>query len=457
MKSHSLVGRITLLQQLVAVLIVLSFAALALAVTHEVLVRQEDQVLIASAQRLAAIFDKEFSEEREPLFAAKLAALNVIDETAPGDVQVAIMDSSGRLLAATVPRAVSGANAAPIAVFSLIYGKAPASRASARTSVGVMIVTSMSSENRRRSMAALSLALTVVAIPLLLIALAVNRCMIRRALWPVVDMSNRARAAIEEQCSSGLGKPSGLSEMDGLRDAITELLRHREELLEAERRFTADAAHELRTPLTVLSGEVELALSNPDSGEGQRANLLRASEQIRGMEDLVESLLLLRRTVIKDRGPTGNFEPVNLSDIVREVTDEAILRAQPRKKDVLLEAPDEVLVRGIPTLLYAAVRNLVDNALKFTAQGEPVRIVVRGSACATVVVEDGGRGLKENERERVFDAFFRGAEARADKAGFGLGLPILRQVIIVHGGNVAADRSVLGGARFTVTLPLWSG
>jgi two-component system OmpR family sensor kinase len=74
---------------------------------------------------------------------------------------------------------------------------------------------------------------------------------------------------------------------------------------------------------------------------------------------------------------------------------------------------------------------------------------------ASVFVEDAGPGIDASERERLFDPFFRGTEARANNSGFGLGLPILRRVARVHGGDVAVERSSLGGARFELQLPRW--
>jgi signal transduction histidine kinase len=147
---------------------------------------------------------------------------------------------------------------------------------------------------------------------------------------------------------------------------------------------------------------------------------------------------------------------VNLADVVREVAAEAMQRSPSRSADVTLAAPDEVLVSGHPALLASAVRNILDNALKFTRAGVPIRLEVAGGSDAGVIVDDGGPGIPAAERERVFDPFYRGAEARAERSGLGLGLPILRQVARAHGGEVAIEDSPLGGARVGLRLPLWS-
>ena len=145
---------------------------------------------------------------------------------------------------------------------------------------------------------------------------------------------------------------------------------------------------------------------------------------------------------------------MNLCDLVRDGVAEMAARHPERARDVELCAPDEILVYGHPVLLAAALRNLLDNAFKFSMPGTPVRIAVAAREdVTTATVDDGGPGIPETERARVFDPFYRGAEARASRAGFGLGLPILRRVARSHGGDVAVSASPQGGARFELMLP----
>ena len=225
-------------------------------------------------------------------------------------------------------------------------------------------------------------------------------------------------------------------------------------MLAGERQFSADASHELRTPLTVLSGELELARARADHDPALAGAVERAGAQVGAMRDLVEALLLLRRAAEHGPGGVAGFEPVNLADLLRDELAEAAARHAGRSADVTQSAPDELLVLGSPALLHAAVRNLVDNALKFSCAGQAVRVSVTATGNrARLVVEDGGPGIPREERERVFAPFYRGAEARAGGGGFGLGLPILRRVARAHGGDVVVDGSPLGGARFELSLP----
>jgi signal transduction histidine kinase len=128
-----------------------------------------------------------------------------------------------------------------------------------------------------------------------------------------------------------------------------------------------------------------------------------------------------------------------------------------RASDIEVQADDEVLVEGHATLIQSAIRNLLSNAFKFTREGQRIRAVVSSrDGQGVIVVEDGGPGIPAGDRDRIFDPFFRGPDARAEHEGFGLGLPILRRVARAHGGDVVVLASDLGGARFEFSLPRWT-
>jgi signal transduction histidine kinase len=305
------------------------------------------------------------------------------------------------------------------------------------------------------SLAALARALLIAALPLLILTFALSRWTVRRALQPLQAMTQRAGAISLDDGARSLGG-AGLAELERLRVAFDRLLDRLNEQLRAERQFSSDASHELRTPLTVLTGEIELARSQGHLDPMVHDSLGRAAEQVRTMRELVEALMLLRRASDGPLVVHQTFEPVDLSDVVEMARRDLAVHYSDRHDDVSIHAELDVLVSGHLALLVAGVRNLLDNAIKFTHTGTSVRVTVaQGEEWARVCVEDGGRGIDESDRERVFDPFFRGAEARAGSLGFGLGLPILRRVARVHGGDVTVERSSLGGAWVTLRLPRW--
>lgn len=216
----------------------------------------------------------------------------------------------------------------------------------------------------------------------------------------------------------------------------------------------AEASHELRTPLTNISGELELLLGAPEPDDPTREALARIADQTATLRDLVEALLLLRRAEEVDLKAEGVCEPVNLGDVVRDLTAQLLRRTPSRTPDVAVKAPDELLVLGEPQLVSIAVRNLMDNALKFSPVGVSVSVEVRREGdFGEVLVEDGGAGITPGEETRVFRPFYRGRR-HSSEPGSGLGLAIVERIVRAHAGEVSADGSSLGGARFRLRLPL---
>jgi signal transduction histidine kinase len=439
---RSLESRLTLQQQGLAVLVIAAFAVSALWITRATLSREETQTLQSAADRLAVSLDIEFAKAHD----LRKAIAAVLREEAAEGLRVTIEDAHGRPLATSVAQRHAGATA----------GYGPTHHARVKAECGLWVDVAMNDRLRTASLTALARALLIAALPLLLLTFALSRWTVRRALEPLQEMTRRAGAVSLDEGAQSLGGAGGLAELERLRVAFDRLLDRLNEQLRAERQFASDASHELRTPLTVLTGEIEIATSQEGLDPKFRESLQRAAEQVRTMRELVEALMLLRRS---SEGPVAArqaFEPVDLSDVVDAARREVGVRYLDRRGDIAVQSDLDVVVSGHPVLLVAGVRNLLDNAVKFTSAGTQVRvIVVQDEERASVCVEDGGRGIDESDRERIFDPFFRGTEARAGSSGFGLGLPILRRVARVHGGDVTVERSPLGGARITLQLPRW--
>ena len=233
--------------------------------------------------------------------------------------------------------------------------------------------------------------------------------------------------------------------------ATNQLFARLEDSFENERRFTGDAAHELRTPLAALRTHAEVALTTAHDERRRRA-LQQVVEGVERATGVVDQMLALAR--LDAQGAHSEFTEVDLV----AACDEAILGARPaamrRDVDLVLDAPAPVRVRADPAMLVALVRNLVDNALRFSPDASQVRVAVgEEGARAVLAVEDAGPGVEPALRERIFDRFFRGPDGRG--AGSGLGLSIVRRVVELHGGTVRASSSAtLGGLRVEVRMPL---
>lgn len=197
--------------------------------------------------------------------------------------------------------------------------------------------------------------------------------------------------------------------------------------IENERRFTADAAHELRTPLAALATQAEVARRAQNAPEREHA-LDQLTVSARRAARLVDQLLTLAR-LEPESGPS--LSPVNLAQRVIESCADCGPAALDKGIDLVLEVNRDVPVMGNDDLLRVLLRNLLDNAVRYTPAGGKVGVGVTANA---VVITDTGPGIPAAERERVFDRFYR--LAGQEEEGSGLGLSIVRRITELHGARL---------------------
>jgi signal transduction histidine kinase len=233
---------------------------------------------------------------------------------------------------------------------------------------------------------------------------------------------------------------------------IRESLAGQRASLRRQREFAADASHELRTPLTVIRSSVEHLRRHADQPVSTVGDaLVDIDAEVQQLTTLVDDLLLLARS---DSGAiTLERVPLHLDDVAAEAV--AALVQPAAAAGVRLEVdPEPAAAVGDPARLRQLVTILVDNAIRHSPRGASVRVVVRpstGTGGPALAVEDAGPGVAPEDRQRVFDRFWRAPDAPA--GGTGLGLAIARWIAEHHGGTISVDRSAAGGARFEVRLP----
>ena len=221
-----------------------------------------------------------------------------------------------------------------------------------------------------------------------------------------------------------------------------------------ERQFISDASHELKTPLTVINANAQLIRRWGDRDPVVKTESLDAIvDESSRLADMVSGMLVLAKADAGDQIPK---EPLALGGIVADVVAHASERAAHKGLTVRAEiAPEGAMIVGDAPLIRQLVSNLVDNAIKFTEQGEVVAAVERVPGFARITVRDTGAGIEPEVAERLFDRFFR-ADASHSRAieGTGLGLAIVRSIARVHGGTAIARARAGGGSIFTVDIPL---
>ncbi|MFP5406339.1 MAG: sensor histidine kinase [Gammaproteobacteria bacterium] len=217
--------------------------------------------------------------------------------------------------------------------------------------------------------------------------------------------------------------------------------------------FVADAAHELRSPLAALKLQLQALQRAPNDGARSVA-ITRLGAGLERAARLVEQLLVLAR---QDAAAAagGPSEKIVLADLVRSALADAAPLAHVRQIDLALCEADEAPIDGHAEPLRTLIRNLLDNAFKYTPQGGRVHAFVRRhGAGVALVVEDSGPGIAAAERDRVFDRFYRVAASR-DVSGSGLGLAIVKAIADRHGARLAlGDSEQLGGLRASVEFPM---
>jgi two-component system OmpR family sensor kinase len=220
---------------------------------------------------------------------------------------------------------------------------------------------------------------------------------------------------------------------------------------DAQKHFVADAAHELRSPLAALKLQVQ-GLKRAADAEARELAVNRLAAGIDRATRLVEQMLALARHEAS-AAAGARPESVNLGEIARLAISDAIASAQAKNIDVGIARAEAVELTGQPEALRMLLRNLLDNAIKYTPTGGRVDVGIAATAIGTeLAVEDNGPGLPEAERVRVLDRFYRSGEPQAP--GSGLGLAIVKSIADLHGASVSLDCSTrLGGLRVTVRFP----
>lgn len=224
-------------------------------------------------------------------------------------------------------------------------------------------------------------------------------------------------------------------------DDLTE--QERREL--AEREFVSNAAHELRTPLTTIIGAVEVLQAGAKDDPTERDRFLAHIERESGrLARLARAMLTLARAHSGQEPPRA--EAVRVAPLLREVAAE--LRPHPGVS-LDVEAPDDVAAEANPDLLEQTLRNLGENAAKYTTSGSVILRAYRRGDSVTIEVEDSGPGISPEVQRHVFDRFYRGER---DAAGFGLGLAIVRESVRTLGGRIELDSSPGEGTVFRIVL-----
>ena len=271
-----------------------------------------------------------------------------------------------------------------------------------------------------------------------------------RALRPLSQMAAVADSIDRRRFDVRLPVSAPRDELRRLAVAFNALLDRLSEVVQAQRRFMADASHELRTPVTIARTAAQVTLAATRTEPEYREALDIISLQTDRLTHVVDDMFLLAVADVEGRPLFLRY--LYLDELAAECLRAAGVLAEARGVSLTLLAQDGVQLEGDEELLRRLIMNLLDNAIRYSPSGGRVRVAVSTTEKAAVVtVEDSGPGIPAGERDRVFERFVRLVPA-GEASGSGLGLPIARWIAEQH-GSLRLD-GVGHGTRFVMSLPI---
>ena len=282
-----------------------------------------------------------------------------------------------------------------------------------------------------------------------------------QALAPIRRVTQQAAQIADGQFANSLGEPRVDDEIGQMTRLLNRMLGRLRGAVEANRRFASDASHELRGPLTAMLGEIDVTLKRPRPAEEYRAALARLRERIEVMNALTEDLMLLVRAQ-ENRSPAVG--EVRLRELLESVAVQTADTAAAMDIQMTFDVPDDLVVYGDPALLARVFDNLLRNAVQYNREHGTVAVTARMApgigrddwvADQVVIgVRDSGAGIPAEERERVFERFYRLDASRSRRTGgAGLGLALCREIVQLFKGTIRVADAPGPGTTVEVQLP----
>ena len=269
------------------------------------------------------------------------------------------------------------------------------------------------------------------------------------ALYPLRELTSQIEDIQAKNLKEPILSKSNSTEIERLTLAFNRLLLRLEETFATQRQFSANAAHELRTPLAVMSTKFEVfeKNKNPDEADYKEAIGMARSQTDR-LSHVID--ILLEMTELQS---APKSDSISLSEITEEVICDLVAVAE--KKNISLVQDDgEVRLTGSDTLVYRAIYNLIENAIKYNKEDGKVSVAItEDENFAKVIITDTGSGIAKEDWDKIFEPFFRVDKSRSrSMGGAGLGLALVKEIAVRHGGDVKVVESSDRGSSIELSL-----
>lgn len=269
------------------------------------------------------------------------------------------------------------------------------------------------------------------------------------ALYPLRELTLQIEDIQAKNLKEPILSKSNSTEIERLTLAFNRLLLRLEETFATQRQFSANAAHELRTPLAVMSTKFEVfeKNKNPDEADYKEA-IGMARTQTDRLSHVID--ILLEMTELQS---APKSDSISLSEITEEVICDLVAVAE-KKNISLVQEDGEARLTGSDTLVYRAIYNLIENAIKYNKEGGKVSVAItEDENFAKVIITDTGSGIVREDWDKIFEPFFRVDKSRSrSMGGAGLGLALVKEIAVRHGGDVKVVESSNKGSSIELSL-----
>jgi signal transduction histidine kinase len=289
-----------------------------------------------------------------------------------------------------------------------------------------------------------------------LFALSLSVLFSKQVFTPVMNITRRVKEIGSQNLHVRLESPNVNDEVGELAATFNNMLDRLETAFETQNNFISNASHELSTPLTTIIGEAEVTLSKVREPQRYIESLEVILKEAERLDSITKSLLFLAQTGFN--GKNQKFERMRADQLLYDAK-ETIDKINPGNKvsidlSQIPENPDRLKIKGNRQLLHLAVSNIVNNACKYS-QNKPV-VVSIGAADDKVIIsiKDNGIGIPENELAYIYDPFFRASNTK-DFEGYGIGLPLTRNIMRIHKGEIQITSVMNEGTIVRLIFPAW--
>lgn len=275
----------------------------------------------------------------------------------------------------------------------------------------------------------------------------------RKSLAPVDKITKAAQKITALSLNTRLKPTHSGDELDALTNTINLMLNRLENSFQKRVQFTSDVSHELRTPIATLKAGTEVALAKRMTADEYKHLLERFLCQFEKITRMIEDLMVLLRS---DSGAKSlNLTSFSLRTLVKELCNNFSLVAEAKNVQFTINEMADVQINGDEVLAHRVFSNLLDNAIKYTSPEGHIYISLKNSDDNVLfIIRDTGSGIPEDQKERIFDRFFRVDPSRTrETGGIGLGLSISKNIVDLHNGKIEVESKLGVGSTFIVTLP----